>query len=664
MIAVYFHTQRVLEVDTILTNLLAMKVYLPRESFMQLRLVFVQNVLSESGIAKRSVQLRPQSDREEKATQDSLAIHVVYRLMQASIFDRAGVDARPWIFATIQSAALPLPQVIIQLVQTYADSVITSKVITRINEIDILRTFPRGQSPNPSQVLLLFFILYLNDKLSQLNQTTPQTQPPTATTDVEKLIEYADNILEKLPIKQILLYVESPSVRDEFKSLYPSLLSLIGSQYPEFLNVVSFLQNENDSDTQPMLTPYDHYLRLAAKFQPQAMGESSAFEVPDDVIKTCLKECVQSPQRAMLCLEYLLSMEAVQVIKYFDAISGTFFPAVLHERIDKRILTSFVHIFRLLNTIVPRELWARIVNAWRMKNSKFSQTLSHQDLVENPLKLFECDPRVFKRHELVEVFLQILDCYLTASRHLYTRKLSAVKKKNQAINETHLAALVDLQESSVLQLLIELCQVEEESKSNDVALVRKSIMFFLHQKFIHMTNHLKLLHFQGYSDTQIPLMVAEVPSMHVCLDFLPELLAQPQLDKQVFAIQLAGLLFEKYPLPASHALAMEAVLPKIHSIGRMAVQSPQEKEANGTTNANGNATSAISSNLTMILKTMPILVNIVRAFPTTVDDVMKVIVGIMQTKTGIEPVEKLRVEIIAAIEKLMDDPNIANKSRL
>lgn len=30
------------------------------------------------------------------------------------------------------------------------------------------------------------------------------------------------------------------------------------------------------------------------------------------------------------------------------------------------------------------------------------------------------------------------------------------------------------------------------------------------------------------------MMVSGVPSMHICLDFIPELLAQPQTEKQVY----------------------------------------------------------------------------------------------------------------------------------
>lgn len=47
-----------------------------------------------------------------------------------------------------------------------------------------------------------------------------------------------------------------------------------------------------------------------------------------------------------------------------------------------------------------------------------------------------------------------------------------------------------------------------------------------------------LLRFQGYPQALLPLTVAGIPSMHICLDFIPELLAQPQLEKQVDIVTL------------------------------------------------------------------------------------------------------------------------------
>ena len=65
----------------------------------------------------------------------------------------------------------------------------------------------------------------------------------------------------------------------------------------------------------------------------------------------------------------------------------------------------------------------------------------------------------------------------------------------------------------------------------------------------------KLVHFQGYPLQLLKVTVAGVPSMHICIDFIPELLRQPQIEKQVFAIQLVSYLSLQYPLPRTLSVA-------------------------------------------------------------------------------------------------------------
>lgn len=50
-----------------------------------------------------------------------------------------------------------------------------------------------------------------------------------------------------------------------------------------------------------------------------------------------------------------------------------------------------------------------------------------------------------------------------------------------------------------------------------------------------------------------------VPSMHICLDWLPELLHQGDVEKQIFAIQLTSHLSMQYSLPKSFSIARSAV---------------------------------------------------------------------------------------------------------
>ena len=65
--------------------------------------------------------------------------------------------------------------------------------------------------------------------------------------------------------------------------------------------------------------------------------------------------------------------------------------------------------------------------------------------------------------------------------------------------------------------------------------------------------------FQGYPLELLPVTVAGVPSMHICLDFAPELLSQPDVEKQAFAVDLVSHLCVQYALPKSYSIARLAV---------------------------------------------------------------------------------------------------------
>ena len=43
----------------------------------------------------------------------------------------------------------------------------------------------------------------------------------------------------------------------------------------------------------------------------------------------------------------------------------------------------------------------------------------------------------------------------------------------------------------------------------------------------------KLIHYQGYSPDLLPMTTKGIPSIHICIDFIVELMNQPYLEKQV-----------------------------------------------------------------------------------------------------------------------------------
>eukprot|EP00842_Homolaphlyctis_polyrhiza_P002652 jgi/Hompol1/3388/HPOL_003237-RA len=89
---------------------------------------------------------------------------------------------------------------------------------------------------------------------------------------------------------------------------------------------------------------------------------------------------------------------------------------------------------------------------------------------------------------------------------------------------------------------------------------------FLHIFVTHVAT-LKLVHFQGYSMRLIPMVIEHIPSMHVVMDYLREMLAVPRLsaDRFVFVVALAAQLFVKYPLERSFMIAKDIVLESVNA---------------------------------------------------------------------------------------------------
>lgn len=73
--------------------------------------------------------------------------------------------------------------------------------------------------------------------------------------------------------------------------------------------------------------------------------------------------------------------------------------------------------------------------------------------------------------------------------------------------------------------------------------------------FLALSLFVALSFCQGYPQALLPLTVAGIPSIHICLDFIPELLAQPQLEKQVRPPNL--------PSPLSSPLFFLALNPRV-----------------------------------------------------------------------------------------------------
>lgn len=102
-----------------------------------------------------------------------------------------------------------------------------------------------------------------------------------------------------------------------------------------------------------------------------------------------------------------------------------------------------------------------------------------------------------------------------------------------------------------------------------------------------------------YPPEIIPVLVLGVPSMHVCGDFLGELLEHPALEKQVFAVQVLGSLGKRY------------AIPKMLGVARLVLGKGQDM-----------CDSDSESRLMFFTPTLRSIANLCAAFPLLADNVI------------------------------------------
>lgn len=299
-------------------------------------------------------------------------------------------------------------------------------------------------------------------------------------------------------------------------------------------------------------------------------------------------------------------------------------PSLLDPRSNPTVMEAFKKTWDQLNSVMPHELWSMTIQALvpdapmvtkypmptlsmgaSAMSTKQSGNYSFEWLVQDPLLLFKVDFQVFRTPTIFRLFIQILGAVMVGSRHWFRKKFEAsqatlqrhqhrkpfqaqqAQKKWQQFKDSNLSAMLYIQDTTLIQLLLEACQARPEDKEHTskdsvtdaLKEIRVVTFNFLHQLFIDHKIFPKLVHFQGYAMDLLPATVAGIESIHVCLDFLHELVtASPpaalmsnsraggEPSPQVFALRLAALICERFPLPRTMQMATDFILPKLESL--------------------------------------------------------------------------------------------------
>ncbi|KAF9349520.1 Integrator complex subunit 2 [Mortierella sp. AD094] len=324
-------------------------------------------------------------------------------------------------------------------------------------------------------------------------------------------------------------------------------------------------------------------------------------------------------------------------------------------------------------------------------------------LVQDPLLLFKVDFRVFRSPMIFRLFIQILGAVMVGSRHWFRKQFHAsqaiplapqnrnpAQVQRRQFKEVNLSTMLYIQDSTLIQLMLEACEARPEDLSLSTKPIKQGknskqgksakgdkgppteisealqevrvVTFnFLHQLFIDHKIFPKLVHFQGYAMDLLPATVAGIDSIHVCLDFLQELLfanapasmlasssvasstgagvgaggpgeVRVDLAPQVFALRLAAHLCARFPLRNTLQMAEEVILPRLQAL-------------------------AISTGFSKVVLESAVI--LVKAFPSLRSEIIR----ILRETSG--PQDKIALQrTIDAIVSELQDPVALDKSLL
>ncbi|XP_055542549.1 integrator complex subunit 2 isoform X2 [Wyeomyia smithii] len=571
LMAIHFHSNQLTHICELACSTLGMKFPLRPNTISRMRHIFTQEIFTEQVVAAHAIRV-PVTMNLNATISGYLPVHCIHQLLKSRAFSKHKVPIKNWIFKQICNSITPLHPVLPALIEAYVMSIIlpnqknslehTHKALSEqeiqqvfkgisfnnvqsINELNpnddtdnsvaglIGDGFNRNPNLTPQLLLLYYLLLYEDVRLSNMVNIISSGRQVKA---------YSTEFLFELPIKYLLQQAQKN--QQEYNVLFSPLLRLLVTHFPHLSLVDDWIDEENISS--------EHLSRVTC-------NERNVIDA--------LEEMNNNPVKTIKHLKVMMRKNPSEIwpmaeifIRYFKKILCCNLPRLMQE--------LYKNVWIRLNTINPRQLWIMTINALMPEDTVTRNQTSPQEIILiDPLQILRCDERIFRCASALFIVLRILQSTLAASksqlsRHMLDKPLIEMGKqiKSDTDREELKLALIASQESVAVQILLEACL---ESKNDLIkpgrlwALreVRGMVCSYIHQVFIAEPSLAKLVHFQGYPRELLHMTVRGIPSMHICLDFIPELLSMAEMDKQIFAVDLTSHLSLQYALPKSLSVA-------------------------------------------------------------------------------------------------------------
>ena len=520
-----------------------------------------------------------------------------------------------WILNQLLNCSLPLHPSLLLLLREYTAIILNEAnpdllfprddVIELYSDTSLLHDRDKRLA---AQLLLLFYLLTLFS-----DETLPPSSP---------IMNYTVSILEHVPIK--ILLSKAVTHASQCSDLYPHLLRLVLHSLPQLWIPQNVLREFNGIHSGE---------KLESKCSPVHLEKT-------------IEQKHHNFHVIFVLLKQLLGLH-VDKLREFLPVLVKLIPILLSADMSRQTQNIYLTLWERLESVEPRKLWLATANSLRLKGSG---QLKHDDLAQDPLLILHCDPRVFRVPPIYSLLLDTLAAYLAASRvYLYrVQKQREVEEKSfqDAMTPHDLRqAIISTQESATIQLLIEVCMPNEDDNDNlspfgiqltNLTEIQCLSCSLINQMIIADPNLARIIHVQGYPSHMIEMLVQGVPSMHICTDFIPDLLEETDNPTNiVFCVQLTACLCEQYPLHKAIG-----VCQRVLEFLSKRVRHLDSKERAG------------------VFKPMLIsLVHFAKTFPTLSEDITNLLLVVMKLEQAVTP--ETVVSRNAIKEKLGEDTSLA-----
>ncbi|CAB4005916.1 Integrator complex subunit 2 [Paramuricea clavata] len=546
--AIHFHSNNLEAITDLVSSTLGMRVR--PGPLTRIKTIFTQDLFPEKAITEHAVRV---AVTNQLSASDSgfLPVHCVYHLLKNRTFTKHSVQVKDWLYKQILCSFKPLHPLLVNLIDVFVTSVVmplpnkhrrlaANVTVQGFSEADILTVFQQSNSPSnlTAQLLLLYYLLSYKDCcLSNMKSLVTNNHQPQG---------YSHSLYSQIPIKYLLQ--QARKSQEHYRDLYPPLLRLLVTYYPQLCLVEDWLCEED-----------------GAEIQSQETKHSSTTNLTTAVVTQVLSNIHNNPTLAMLALLKLSKLDPRLLIPYVEAVVEGLRVA-LDPSVCRRVQILLKEMWMKLNTMIPRKLWLLTVNTL-CERTTGSSPYTDDELIKDPLTVLRCDRKILRCAPIFTVITRVLMGYLAASRAMLNQHILANSNPVRNTSSTSCtnteqereelkSALLAAQDSAVVQILLEVCLQTPEEKQQGGSMAKCELREIqclvcstLHQMFITDPKLAKLVHFQGYDPVLLPITVNGIPSMHICLNFITELLNQPELEKQLFAVQLSSYLCVQFPLP-------------------------------------------------------------------------------------------------------------------